>query len=233
MKILISKNGGKITLYSKDDGIGVPKIIYSNGLTGMKERVSEVGGEINIYSEPNQGFTVNIDIPIITEHDIVLMDIKMPRINGIDAILELKEQNKLTPTILLTTFDDDELFLKGMRAGAKGFLLKDVSIETLADTIRKVVIGETVIRPAITERIINKIKNTDYNFESIDTPEKLTKRETEILRLMAGGYSNKEISSVLCITEGVVKNYTSSIFFKLGVRDRTRAVLKAIELGLI
>jgi len=204
------------------------QLLVRKGISGLIKLIPD----FEIVAEVEDGEQA-IEAILKIEHNIVLMDIKMPKLNGIEAISKLKEQNKLTPTILLTTFDDDELFLKGMRAGARGFLLKDVSIETLAETIRKVVNGETVIRPAITEKIINKIKNTDYDFESFANPEKLTPRELEVLRLMAGGYNNKEIASVLCISDGVVKNHTSNIFFKLGVRDRTRAVLKGIELGLL
>lgn len=204
------------------------QLLVRKGISGLIKLIPD----FEIVAETENGEQA-IDAILKTEHDIVLMDIKMPKLNGIEAIIKLNEQNKLTPTILLTTFDDDELFLKGMKAGARGFLLKDVSIETLAETIRKVVSGETIIRPAITEKIINKIKNADYNFESFENPEKLTPRELEVLRLMAGGYNNKEIASVLCISDGVVKNHTSNIFFKLGVRDRTRAVLKGLELGLI
>ena len=204
------------------------QLLVRKGISGLIKLIPD----FEIVAEAEDGEQA-IEAILNIEHNIVLMDIKMPKLNGIEAIVKLSEQNKLTPTILLTTFDDDELFLKGMRAGARGFLLKDVSIETLAETIRKVVNGETVIRPAITEKIINKIKNTDYDFESFDNPEKLTPRELEVLRLMAGGYNNKEIASVLCVSDGVVKNHTSNIFFKLGVRDRTRAVLKGLELGLI
>lgn len=204
------------------------QLLVRKGISGLIKTISD----FEIVAEAEDGEQALDKIEKI-EHDVVLMDIKMPKFSGIEVIIKLKEMDKLTPVILLTTFDDDELFLNGMKAGARGFLLKDVSIETLADTIRKVVAGETVMRPAITDKALKKIKKTKYQFDNIDMPEKLTQRETEVLRMISGGYSNKEIASVLCITEGVVKNYTSSIFFKLGVRDRTRAVLKALELGLI
>lgn len=204
------------------------QLLVRKGISGLIKLIPD----FEIVAEAEDGEQA-FETILSVDHDVVLMDIKMPKLNGIEVIEKLKFQNKLSPTILLTTFDDDELFLNGMKAGARGFLLKDVSIETLADTIRKVVGGETVMRPAITEKAIKKIKNSDYKFDNIDSPEKLTQRETEVLRMISGGYSNKEIASVLCITEGVVKNHTSNIFLKLGVRDRTRAVLKALELGLI
>jgi len=204
------------------------QLLVRKGISGLIKLIPD----FEIVAEAADGEEAVQKIKEI-EHDVVLMDIKMPRLTGIEAITLLNEDGKLTPTILLTTFDDDELFLSGMKVGAKGFLLKDVSIETLADTIRRVVKGETVVKQAITENIIQKVRNTNYEFDSIEIPEKLTQRETEVLRMVAGGYSNREIAGILFISEGVVKNYTSSIFLKLGVRDRTRAVLKALELGII
>ena len=137
------------------------------------------------------------------------------------------------PAILLTTFDDDEVLLEGMKAGARGYLLKDVSLEQLTGAIRTVAEGGTVIRPAITERVLRGLEHVRRDFDALSPPDPLTKREVEILRLMAGGYSNREIADALGTAEGTVKNHASSILSKLGVRDRTRAVLKALELGYI
>jgi DNA-binding NarL/FixJ family response regulator len=140
---------------------------------------------------------------------------------------------RLPPTILLTTFDDDAALLEGIAAGARGFLLKDVSFERLTDSIRAVARGESLILPAVTERVLKGLEHIRRDFESAELPDPLTRRETEVLRLMAGGYSNREIARALDASEGTVKNHASSILSKLGVRDRTRAVLKAIELGYI
>ena len=118
-----------------------------------------------------------------------------------------------------------------MRAGAKGYLLKDVSLERLTDGIREVARGGSIIRPAITERVLKGLEHVRREFDALSPPDPLTKREVEILRLMAGGYSNREIAEALGTAEGTVKNHASSILSKLGVRDRTRAVLKALELG--
>jgi len=165
--------------------------------------------------------------------DVVLLDVRMPKKNGLDVLRELKTHNPVPPVILLTTFDDDEALLAAVRAGAKGYLLKDVSLEQLTDGIRAVAAGGTVIRPAVTERVLRGLEHMPRDFEALSPPEPLTKREIEILRLMAGGYSNREIADALGTAEGTVKNHASSILSKLGVRDRTRAVLKAIELGYI
>ena len=117
---------------------------------------------------------------------------------------------------------------------SRGFLLKDISLELLTAAIRSVAAGETLIRPAITQHILRGLDRMRPKASETHEPqEQLTKRELEVLRLLAGGYSNREISDVLGTVEGTVKNHASSIFAKLGVRDRTRAVLKALELGYL
>jgi len=167
--------------------------------------------------------------------DTVLMDIRMPVMNGIETVLNLMQEHKekCPPIIMLTTFDDHELVLQALTAGAKGYLLKDVSLETLVDAVVKVNGGETLIQPAITERVLQGLQGKKTQFDSIHQPENLTEKEIEILRLMASGCSNREISLAMFKSEGTVKNQVSNVLAKLGVRDRTRAVLKAIELGVI
>ena len=165
--------------------------------------------------------------------DVVLLDVRMPKKGGLDVLRELQADGNAPPAILLTTFDDDEVLLEGMKAGARGYLLKDVSLEQLTGAIRTVAGGGTVIRPAITERVLRGLEHVRRDFDALSPPDPLTKREVEILRLMAGGYSNREIADALGTAEGTVKNHASSILSKLGVRDRTRAVLKALELGYI
>jgi DNA-binding NarL/FixJ family response regulator len=123
--------------------------------------------------------------------------------------------------------------MQAIKSGAKGYLLKDVSLDTLVQSIETVHAGNTLIQPAITQRLIAGLKGKSSEFESAEIPETLSKRETEILRLMAAGCSNKEMADSLFRSEGTIKNQVSSILAKLGVRDRTRAVLKAIELGVI
>ena len=165
--------------------------------------------------------------------DVVLLDVRMPHKNGIDVLRDLGSSGELPPTVLLTTFDDDEALLDGMKAGARGFLLKDVSLERLTDAIRTVASGGSVIRPAVTDTALRGLEQVRRDFDALSPPDPLTKRELEILRLMAGGYSNGEIADALGTAVGTVKNHASNILSKLGVRDRTRAVLKALELGYI
>jgi DNA-binding NarL/FixJ family response regulator len=165
--------------------------------------------------------------------DVVLLDLRMPRLDGLGVLQRLRERGTSRPTLILTTFDDDAMLFEAVRAGAKGWLLKDVSLERLVDAIRTVAGGGTCIEPVITERIMRALEKSNVAFESADLPEPLTDREKTILRLLAGGYSNREISQLLAINEGTVKNHISSVLSKLGVRDRTRAVLKAIDHGFI
>ncbi len=192
----------------------------------------ELAEGINVIGEAEGGKTAIENIPII-KPDVVLLDMRMPTISGLDVLKQLNKQDQLPPTIILTTFDDDDWVLAGIKAGAKGYLLKDVPLEDLVDGIKKVANGETLVRPQITKKIISGVEDLKNDFMSFEIPDPLTTRETEILRLMAGGHSNKEIANSLFVAEGTVKNHVSNILSKIGVRDRTRAVLKAIELGLI
>lgn len=165
--------------------------------------------------------------------DVVLMDMRMPVKSGLEAIQELSVNGNLPPTIILTTFDDDELVLAGIKAGARGYLLKDVSLEQLVEAIEVVSKGGSLVQPAMTQRLLSGLEGLNNQFVSLDRPDPLTDRETEILRLMAGGFSNKEIANSLHVAEGTIKNHVSNILSKLGVRDRTRAVLKAFELKIV
>jgi DNA-binding NarL/FixJ family response regulator len=192
----------------------------------------ELAGDIAIVAEAGDGDEA---VPMINRlrPDVVLLDLRMPKKGGVDVLRDLQASGTQPPTIILTTFDDDEALLDAVRAGARGYLLKDVSLEQLTDAIRVVAAGGSMIRPAVTERVLRGLEHVRRDFEALSPPDPLTKRETEILRLMAGGYSNREIADALGSAEGTVKNHASSILSKLGVRDRTRAVLKALELGYI
>jgi DNA-binding NarL/FixJ family response regulator len=155
--------------------------------------------------------------------DVLLLDVRMPHMTGPQVLRALAENGRQPPTIVLTTFDDDEALLECLRAGAKGFLLKDVTMERLAAAVRLVADGGTVIQPALTERALRSLRAERSS--AAEPVEALSHREVQILRLLVGGYSNREIAEALRLAEGTVKNYTSNILAKLGVRDRTRAVL--------
>ena len=160
--------------------------------------------------------------------DLLLLDVRMPVCGGLELLR--RRGSALPPTLLLTTFDDDEALLEAMRLGARGFVLKDISLERLAEGIRRVVAGQTLFRPALTERTR---AGCERSTPTASPPALLTARETEVLALMAAGLSNAEIAGALGPGEGTIKNHVSNILSKLGVRDRVRAVLRGLELGCI
>lgn len=192
----------------------------------------ELSEEIEVIAEAADGVEAVRMIPEV-QPDVVLLDMRMPEMNGLEVLQHLSAEKALPATIILTTFDDDELVLAGIRSGARGYLLKDVALAELVDAVKTVAEGGSIVKPAVTQRLLKGLGKMQTDFSSLDRPDPLTDRETEILRLMAGGYSNKEIASSLGVAEGTVKNHVSNILSKMGVRDRTRAVLKAFELGLI
>ena len=161
--------------------------------------------------------------------DVILSDIRMPGRDGFDVVRALRDRGDTTPVVLLTTFDDDALPLRAAEAGAQGFLLKDASPEDLHEAILRVAAGDTLLAPVPTDPV-----RARYAYRDQAAPtDTFNEREVSILRLLAGGYSNKEIARAVFLSEGTVKNYVSEILDKLGTRDRTRAVLKAITLRII
>jgi len=189
-------------------------------------------GDIEVVGEAADGREA-LEVIRRLRPDVAVMDILMPHKTGIEVLKELRAAGEAPPTILLTTFDEDPLFLQAVQAGADGFLLKDVSVERLAEGIRTVAAGRRLLQPALTERVVRVVQERGNAFEALPNPEALTPRETEVVRLIAAGYSNREIAEAFGMSEGSVKNHTSSILSKLGARDRTRAVLRAIELGYL
>lgn len=164
--------------------------------------------------------------------DVVLLDVRMPRRTGVEVLEALEAEGRVVPAILLTTFDDDEALARGLAAGAKGWLLKDVGFDRLTEAIRTVAAGGSLVSPGLTERVLRGLAALRRAGGDEIAAEALTRREIEILRLLAAGQSNREIAELSGTSEGTVKNQVSSILAKLGVRDRTRAVLRAVDLGL-
>jgi DNA-binding NarL/FixJ family response regulator len=160
--------------------------------------------------------------------DVIVSDIRMPGLDGIALIRALRSRGDATPVILLTTFDDPEALLSAVDAGAQGFLLKDASPEDLHAAIRRVANGDTLLQPVSLGAV-----RARWQESSVSSSVRLTEREISILRLVAGGYSNKEIGRSLHLSEGTVKNYISDLLVKLDSRDRTHAVLKAITQRLL
>jgi DNA-binding NarL/FixJ family response regulator len=178
-----------------------------------------------------------------TAPDVVLMDVRMPRLDGIRATRAIIERWPEIRVVILTTFDDRELIQAGLQAGARGYVLKDITAEQLATTIRVVAQGQVLLHPDVAQKVLASfspapvepalIAPTTPAFVGGSGVAQLTEREREILALLARGASNREISEALYIAGGTVKNHLSNILGKLGVRDRTQAALKARELGLL
>ena len=165
--------------------------------------------------------------------DVVLLDLQLPRVSGLEVLRRLGGLGLLPPTVILTTFDDDTALLEALSAGARGYLLKDVSLAELTRAIRVVAQGGTLVKPLVSERVVRGVGATGLEYPRLEPPDPLTAREIEVLRLMTGGYSNREIARALKVTEGTVKNHVSSILSKMGVRDRTRAVLQGVRAGYL
>ncbi|MCC4621395.1 response regulator transcription factor [Xanthomonas cassavae CFBP 4642] len=175
---------------------------------GLRALLQQQGVEVVCEADDGQGL---LDALATTAVDVVLSDIRMPGIDGIQALERLRARGDRTPVLLLTTFDDGELLLRA------------------TDAIARVAAGDTLLQPVSTDPV-----RARYQFRDQQAPrETFNEREVAILRLLAGGYSNKEIARTLFLAEGTVKNYVSTILEKLGTRDRTRAVLKAITLRVI
>ena len=190
-----------------------------------------LSGKVEVVAQCADGSTV-VDACRQHQPEVILLDLSMPLMNGVQTLAALKQADITIPALILTTFDEHELVLKSIALGARGFLLKDVSLDTLVEAIGTVAAGGSWFSPNITERLLSNVRSST-EFTMPAQLEPLTDKELEILQLMAAGYSNKEIATALYKSEGTVKNQCSAILAKLGVRDRTRAVLLALELGLI
>jgi DNA-binding NarL/FixJ family response regulator len=163
---------------------------------------------------------------------VVLMDLQMPVLDGVAATKHIHSARPECKVIVLTTFDDDEYVFEGLRAGAVGYLLKDVGSERLVEAIKLAARGESFLQPSVAYKVISEFARLTRKTDR-QLIEPLSTRELEILALVANGASNKEIGAALFIAEGTVKNHLTNILGKLGARDRTQAALKARELGLI
>lgn len=165
--------------------------------------------------------------------DVMLLDLRMPGRDGIATLQAMRERDLDVPVLVLTTFDDDELVLAAIRAGAKGYMLKDVTLDQVLGGVRALASGGTVLQPALTDRLLRAIARSPSPVSAPHSPERLTDRELDVLRLAASGWSNGQIAQGLFLAEGTVKNHMSSVLMKLGVADRTSAVLKALTDGLL
>lgn len=200
---------------------------------GLRTLLS-VYDDLEVVGEANNGQEAVAAAPKL-KPDVILMDLRMPVLDGVAATRLLQETMPETKIIVLTTFDDDDHLFDGLRAGAVGYLLKDVASEKLVEAIRAAAQGQTFLQPSVAAKVVAEFTRLSAAPSPAPQPlaEPLSGRELEILRLIATGASNKEIAADLFITEGTVKNHVTNILGKLGVRDRTQAALKAKELNLL
>jgi DNA-binding NarL/FixJ family response regulator len=164
---------------------------------------------------------------------VVLVDVRMPGLDGVELVRRVRREPSAPPCLVLTTFDDPDVALQAIRAGARGYLLKDATLDQLSAAIRAVAGGGTSFQPGLGDALLRAADDLALSPDDGDAAEPLTDREQEVLRLMAGGYNNREIGDALSIAERTVKNHVSAVLGKLGVRDRTRAVLKALKHRLV
>ena len=195
-------------------------------LRGLSSLLADLGVEIALEAPDAERLLAGLSQRPV---DLIVSDIRMPGLGGLGLIRELRIRGDATPVILLTTFDDPTLMMQAVEAGAQGFLLKDASPEDLKAAIVRVAAGETLLQPVS----LGPVRAAWTDSQAINPALRLTERERSILRLVAGGYSNKEIARSLHLSEGTVKNYMSEVLVKLDCRDRTHAVLKAITQRLL
>jgi len=199
--------------------------VVREGLSAMlrKEQDIQVVGEAENGAEA-------VDKAKELRPDIILMDLRMPEVDGVEAMRQIGAVNPDIKFIVLTTYDNDEYIFKGIEAGARAYLLKDAPREDLFKAIRAVHKGESLIQPAIAGKVLDRFAELSRQAQGV---EALSEREVEVLKLVAKGAANKEIAAELAITESTVKTHIQTIFQKLGVSDRTEAVTEAIKKGII
>jgi len=196
--------------------------------------ILSIQDDIEVIGEASNGEEA-LRLAVQHQPDVVLMDLRMPIMDGVTATKRLKSTLPDCKVIVLTTFDDEESVFDGLRGGAVGYLLKDVNSEKLYEAIRAAARGEYFLLPSITAKVVAEFSRLapPAHRSDLSLLEPLSNRELEVLRLIATGASNKEIADTLVIAEGTVKNHVTSILNKMSVRDRAQAVLKAKEYGLI
>jgi DNA-binding NarL/FixJ family response regulator len=211
------------------------RVVLVDDHTLVREGIRTLLGlveDLELVGEAASGLAA-VQVVADTRPDVLLLDMRMPDGDGLFVVEQLAQRGELPATLILTTFDDDAAAIEVVRAGARGFLLKDVTLDRLVSAVRALAAGETLIQPALTARAEQKLCEAAASRAAAPDALPMTPREREVLRLLAAGYSNREIARALLLAEGTVKNHVSSILTKMCVRDRTRAVIKAAERGLL
>jgi DNA-binding NarL/FixJ family response regulator len=190
--------------------------------------------DLEVVGEAEDGRAV-VELAVQLDPDVILMDVRMPNVDGVEATRRLVAAGSRARILILTTFDLDEYVYDALRAGASGFLLKDVQPAQLVDAIRVVAAGEALLAPSVTRRLLDRFAATVPEEHAKPPPEleSLTERELEVLKLLAGGLSNAELAERLFLSETTVKSHISSVLRKLDLRDRVQAVVLAYEAGLV
>ncbi|TDI49597.1 MAG: response regulator transcription factor [Acidobacteria bacterium] len=188
--------------------------------------------DLRVVAETDNGHDA-VDLASSLRPDVILMDIQMPRLSGIDATRRVTSRDNPTRVIMLTTFGDDENIYDALQAGASGFLLKDSRPEEVINAIRAVAAGDALLSPAVTKRLVDQFVATTSRPEFSDRYEFLTDREKEVLSLVAEGLSNQEIADRLFVSFSTAKTHVSNVLTKLGLRDRVHAVIFAYQHGLV
>jgi DNA-binding NarL/FixJ family response regulator len=200
--------------------------------TGLRSLLTEQS-DIEVVGDAPDGEEA-VSLILRQRPDVALMDIRMPRLDGLAATRRLVAQGTSTRILVLTTFDLDEYVFEALQSGASGFLLKDASAEELADAVRVLARGEALLAPAVTRRVIEAFGRIPKpGAEAAEALAQLSGREIEVLRLLARGCSNAEISDVLVVSTATIKSHVSSVLTKLGLRDRVQAAILAYESGLV
>ena len=194
--------------------------------------ILEAREDIEVVGEAENGAEA-IELALRLDPDVILMDVRMPGMDGVEATRRLTQAGSRARVVILTTFDLDEYVHDAIRAGASGFLLKDVQPAQLVEAVRVVADGEALLAPTVTRRLLDRFARTLPDEKPPPALETLTARELEILRLVAGGLSNAEIADQLVVTEATVKTHVSSVLRKLQLRDRVQAVVLAYDAGLV
>ena len=194
-------------------------------------RILELQGDIEIVAEAGDGHEA-IRLVGLHNPEVVLMDINMPGMNGVEATRTIKTKYPLVAVLILTIHEDREYLLEVLKAGAAGYVLKDIDPDRLVEAIRLVCAGESVVAPGLTAKLIHEL-NASRTQPASSTDNPLSHREQEVLELMAEGIGNREIADKLFVSEKTVKNHVTSIFRKLDVSDRTQAVVQAVKRKIV